>query len=248
MNGVRRVQPCAVVMACAALSVALLFAVCYSDRDFACTAFRPGEYVSSSGYRLRFVVYEPPGAVGIAQRPLVIFLNGIESLGHDGRQQLKNRVAFSLYQRIRTGRSVGCVVLFPQAASPWSMSELDRNILCELVKQVTHTHNVDAARILLVGADDGARGAVKLSAEYPNRWMGAVLFSSGASPPFEGTLPRDFRVLWYQDPPSISGSGTPDLEWLREQYGGTIQWVDWAEMSLDDLWSMPGFSKLVRVH
>lgn len=227
----------------AALTVVVVVAAACFGSSSAHNHFTLSEHISAGGHRQKFVVYLP-SMVNDERLPLLVFLGGIEGVGNDGRQQLKNHLAFSLYRRVCEDRSVQCVAIFPQPNRPWSASRLDRELLCEIVDEICRTHTIDRSRILLVGTADGARGSVKLVAENSRRWTRAVLFSSGDLP-LEGRLPKDFPVTLYPYPGSVSGQGIlQDTKALQEEFGGSIEC---AGLLTDNLWEMPGFSNWLKI-
>jgi predicted peptidase len=124
---------------------------------------------------LRYLLYLPSGYHYSPRRwPLVLFLHGAGSVGHDLRK-VKNE---GLALRAEEKRAFPFVLVAPQCGfKRWSPSTLDI-----LLGQIIARYRIDANRVYLTGLSMGGYGTWSLASEHPERFAAIAPICGGGNP------------------------------------------------------------------
>jgi predicted peptidase len=98
-------------------------------------------------------------------------LHDSDHRGEDGRRQLVAGLGPIVAERVRSGKVIDFIALFPQAfAGRWAPESDDGRLFMKVLASVKARYPVDPDRICLTGVSAGASGVWSLAAAYPDQW------------------------------------------------------------------------------
>jgi predicted peptidase len=122
-----------------------------------------------------YALYLPPDLRKGQIYSLVVYLHGARQRGQDGRQQLTDGLAPVIAARVRSGKGVGFIALFPQSFSgSWTAKSEDGRLVVKVIASVKQSYPVDPDRVYLTGFAEGGKGVWSLAAMYPDLWAAIV--------------------------------------------------------------------------
>jgi len=130
------------------------------------------------GQKMPYRLLLPEGHDPNKAYPLIVFLDGIGSLGTDNEKQVKLASLLITNKNRQNRQKYPCFIVAPQCPGgkdfPYWNQGVNSGLVMGVIEEVEKSHRIDPKRLYATGLSDGGFGVWYLLNLYPNRFAAGV--------------------------------------------------------------------------